>query len=221
MGNHHAALNLLNQLRLMGQKRYCVKLDVRKYFESIPHSVLLKKLFTALPDTSIRPLLESLLASHLGYRNLKRGIPIGNLTSQLFANFFLSSLDHLACEKLEISFTEDKKEKHGHYIRYMDDMVILADTKERAIHTAAALVHHAKNDLELNIPPEKFMVLGKDPIPFLGFVMSENGYRPLKRNERRFAKKMRRVTAQGASLSLKAQMQQSYESWQELEKIKV
>jgi retron-type reverse transcriptase len=221
MGNSHAALRLLEQLRLMGKERYCIKLDVRKYFESIPHSVLLKKLSESLPDKSINPLLESLLTSHPRYRDLKRGIPIGNLTSQLFANFYLSSVDRLACEKLNISFAEDKKEKHGHYIRYMDDMIILADTKDQAIDTATALVSHASHDLELSIPPEKFMVLGKDPVPFLGYVMSESGYWPLRRNERRFEKKMKRATSQGATLSLKAQMLQSYESWQELEKIRV
>lgn len=217
MGNRNASLRLLEQLRTMREKRYCIKLDVRKYFESIPHHILFAKLQSSLPDRSADKLLKSLIASHAVYRTRGRGIPIGNLTSQLFANFYLSSLDKFACMKLKIQFHEDHKEVHGCYLRYMDDMVILSDSKERAFDTATSLVRYAREELELTIPPEKMVVLGKDPIPFLGFVLSETGYRPLRRNERKFVKKVKRATAQGASLSKKAQMFQSYEAWQMLE----
>lgn len=217
MGNRNAALRLLEQLKIMGKNRYCIKLDVKKYFESIPHHVLIEKMQAALPDPSANNLMKSLIASHSTYHARKRGIPIGNLTSQLFANFYLSSLDRLACMKLKINFSEDHLEPHGCYIRYMDDMVILSKSKEQAFDTATSLVKHASDILELSIPPHKMAVLGKDPIPFLGFVLDETGFRPLRRNERKFVKKVKRATAQGKELSYKAQMIQSYESWQMLE----
>lgn len=221
MGNHNAATRLLDQLRLMGKKRYCIKLDVRKYFESIPHEIFLSRFLAKIEDRSLDELLKGLMASHARYSDLKRGIPIGNLTSQLFANFYLSSLDAIACEKLGIDFHEDKKEIHAFYIRYMDDLVIVANSKEDAFEVAMTLVKYARKDLELNIPPEKIVVLSNDPIPFLGFVLDENGHRPLRRNERKFVKKLKRATKQGVSSSYKAQMLQSYESWQLLDKVKV
>ncbi len=169
-----------------------------------------------LPDRSLDKLLGSLLASHPRYHEVRRGIPIGNLTSQLFANFYLASVDRMACDLLDIDYMEDKKEVHGHYVRYMDDMVILADNKIKAFEVATSLVKHAKEDLSLTIPPEKMMVIGSDPIPFLGFVLNHDGYRTLRRNERRFAKKLKRATENGARDSLKAQMRESFESWQNL-----
>lgn len=217
MGNRNAALRLLEQLKVMGKNRYCIKLDVKKYFESIPHHVLIEKMQAILPDPSANNLMKSLIASHSTYHARKRGIPIGNLTSQLFANFYLSTMDRLACMKLKINFSEDHLEPHGCYIRYMDDMVILSKSKEQAFDTATSLVKHASDILELSIPPHKMAVLGKDPIPFLGFVLDEIGFRPLRRNERKFVKKVKRATAQGRDLSYKAQMIQSYESWQMLE----
>jgi len=212
MGNRAAVLRLFRQLKAMGKNRYCIKLDVRKYFESIPHDRFLERFLPCLPDRSLDPLIRSLLASHPRYRERRRGIPIGNLTSQLFANFYLSSMDRLACDHLGISFEEDVREPHAHYLRYMDDMVILSTDKKRAFETAMALVHHATDNLGLGIPPEKRVVLANDPIPFLGFVLEEEGYRPLRRNERKFMNKLKRSVRKGEPLSVRAQRIQSYEA---------
>lgn len=114
---------------------------------------------------------------------------------------------------MDIYFYEDHKEPHAHYIRYMDDMVLLATDKDHALKVAEQLIKHAKDILKLTIPPEKTVILGSDPIPFLGFVLDENGHRSLRRNERKFAKKLKRADKNGVSLSLKAQMVQSFEAW--------
>ena len=218
MGNRNAVLRLKEQLLVMNKNRYCIKLDVQKYFDSIPHTVLCRNFLKELPDKSLDDLIHDLVGSHDGYALKGKGIPIGNLTSQLFANFYLSSIDKLACEKLGISHSVDHKESEAHYMRYMDDMVILTRDKSLAFEVAMALVKHAKENLELIIPPRKIMVLGSDPIPFLGFVLSEDDkYRPLRRNERKFVKKLKRATLKGKEFSLKAQMIQSYESWQNLD----
>jgi len=216
MGNLNAVIRLQEQLKIMGKDRYCIKLDVKKYFESIPHELLLNRFLDMLPDESLGKILKSLLASYPDYAKLKRGIPIGNLTSQLFANFYLSSIDQLSCKMLDINFEQDSKEKHAFYIRYMDDMVILANSKKKAFEVAVALVKHASEDLQLIIPPQKMMVIAADPIPFLGFVLNHDGIRALRRNEQRFAKKLIRADKAGANESLKAQMVLSFESWRNL-----
>lgn len=221
MGNRKAALRLQQQLRRVGQERYCVKLDVKKYFASINHKILYKHLKDVLPDSSLDKILWSLINSHKDYANQGKGIPIGNLSSQLFANFYLSKIDQEACKLLEINYYEDdlketNDKNDAYYIRYMDDMVILAKDKEKALKTATKLVKIAKESLHLEIPPNKFVVLGKDPIPFLGYVLDEHGSRVLRRNERKFIKKIKRLKKQGYNLAYRAQVIQSYEAWSKL-----
>jgi len=217
MGNQKAAIRLQKQLSIMGKNRYCVKLDVKKYFASINHKILFDRFMNFLPDNSLSTILWSLIESHADYNLKGRGIPIGNLTSQIFANFYLSLLDKKACELLKIDFFEDKYEEGAGYIRYMDDMVILADKKEKALYAASELVRIANSKLKVEIPTYKYVVLANDPIPFLGFVLSEDGGRPLRRNERRFTKKILRLKKQGRDLSYRAQVIQSYEAWQNLQ----
>jgi hypothetical protein len=213
-GNRNASSRLLEQLKVLGKKRYCIKLDVRKYFPHIDHSVLQKQLFSILDDKSITPLLSGLIASHPRYKITKCGIPIGNLTSQLFANLYLSPVDKLACELLDINFEDDSiLGEKNFYIRYMDDMIIIAETKEQAFYCANKLIRFAKEKLKLSIPPHKKVILANDPIPFLGFVLDTDSYRPLARNKRKLIKKIKRMDKLGSPLSDKAMVLQSYKAW--------
>lgn len=215
-GNRAVVLRLIHQLKLMGPQRYCIKLDVRKYFQSISHQILFNKLMKALPDDSIGPLLYDLIRSHQEYSKINRGIPIGNLTSQIFANFYLSEIDKAACTLLGINYHKDEYEPDTGYIRYMDDLVILTRNKESAFTVANKLIEIAENSLELNIPHEKKVPLNCDPIPFLGFVLSHDQQRVLRRNERKFRKKVKRLKKREVPLSYLAQVHLSYESWREI-----
>lgn len=205
-GNRQAALDLLEILRGYGQQRFVIKLDVAKYFASIDHHILLDKLLQALPDQSLAPLLSSLLRSHSEYAARACGIPIGNLTSQAFANFYLVSVDHLAAEELG----------DGFYLRYMDDMILGGCDKARVLDAAEAVIEHAQNVLKLAIPYHKRMPLGDAPVPFLGYVLDHSGYRLLSRNQRRFAKHMRRLEHAGARPSRKAQSELSFHAFANL-----
>jgi hypothetical protein len=217
MGNRNAAIRLQRQLRLMGQKRYCVKLDVKKYFASVNHEILFKFLMGVLPESSLNKILWSLIKSHDEYTARGSGIPIGNLSSQLFANFYLSKLDQKACELLGIDFFEDRYEEEAGYIRYMDDMIILASSKSEALKIATTLVELGRSELKVEIPDYKYVILANSPIPFLGYVLDESGYRPLRRNERKFTKKIKRLKKKGYDLAYRAQVMQSYEAWQNLQ----
>jgi RNA-directed DNA polymerase len=216
MGNRNAVVKLFEQLKFMGEKRYCIKLDVRKYFESIEHNILLNNFFRYLPDDSTHKLLRGLVSSHEKYRDKKRGLPIGNLTSQLFANFHLRDFDYFACELLNLNFYEENHPKENFYIRYMDDSVILTRSKEKSFMVANALIKFATEKLELNIPNEKKVILANDPIPFLGFVLNEKEYRTLRRNERKFGNKLRRCVKNNVPYSKRAQIIGSYEAWRNL-----
>lgn len=216
MGNRAAAIRLQKQLAIMGENRYCIKLDVEKYFASINHDILYNRLLDSLADTSLNKILYGLIKSNKHFNSLNMGIPIGNLTSQLFANFYLSEVDKKACELLEIDFYNDKFEEYAMYIRYMDDMVIISKSKEKAIKTATHLVNFSKRELKLDIPNNKYVVLANAPVPFLGYVLDSSGYRILRRNERKFAKKIKRLKKQSYNMAYLAQVNQSYQAWRDL-----
>ncbi len=214
-GNRMAVQRLRKQLQVMGPRRYAIKLDVKSYFASIDHGLLYRFVMGVLPDQSLGPILQSLLHSHPQQRAMGRGIPIGNLTSQLFANFYLARVDLAACAALGISYLDDKIVAQAGYIRYMDDLLILAATKAQAL-AAAAQVRTAANALKLSIPREKFIALGADPIPFLGFVISDNSYRPLRRNERRFVRQVKQVAAMPQLVYLH-ELRTSFNAWKDLD----
>jgi retron-type reverse transcriptase len=94
-----------------------LKLDVRKYFYSIDHAVLKQKLTRMIKDAPVLNLLFGIIDSY--HNSTGRGVPIGNLTSQFFANLYLSSMDHYILEQ----------QKPNAYVRYMDDFVLWAGSK--------------------------------------------------------------------------------------------
>ena len=86
---------------------------MKKYFDSISHGKLAA---TKFKDKALLNLFDRLLASYCVTEG--RGLPIGNLTSQYFANFYLGFFDHYAKEKMQVKG----------YVRYMDDVLLFADT---------------------------------------------------------------------------------------------
>lgn len=93
--------------------KYCLKMDVRKFFDSIPHDILLKKLHDLIHDDKFMAILEEILSV------TDVGLPLGFYTSQWLANWYLQDLDHFIKEDLDAS----------HYMRYMDDMVVFGSDK--------------------------------------------------------------------------------------------
>lgn len=216
MGNRNAAIRVFKQVQFMKKERYCIKLDVRKYFESINHEILFDSFKRFLPDNSVDNLLKNLIVSHCKYKEVGRGVPIGNLTSQLFANFYLREFDFLACKLLGIDFYNDENLEDNFYLRYMDDSVIITKNKAETFRVANKLIEFARERLKLNIPNEKKVMLANDPIPFLGFVLDSGYYRPLRRNERKLEKKLKRLDKKNAPNSKKAVIIQSYKAWRQL-----
>lgn len=104
-------------MKAMSRFKYVVKLDVRKYFDSISHEMLKTKLRRIYKDKRLLQVFYEIIDSYCVTDG--KGIPIGNLTSQYFANFYLSELDHLAKESLRIPV----------YLRYMDDILFFGDDK--------------------------------------------------------------------------------------------
>jgi retron-type reverse transcriptase len=168
--------------------RYVLQCDVRQFFPSIDHAILRGILARKIADHDVLWLIDRILESGLGvlsqeYQmqwfpgdnlfaiNRPRGLPIGNLTSQFWANCYLSPLDHFV-----------KRELHcGGYVRYVDDLLLFADNKQTLRAWRQAIVDRLA-DLRLTIHPGAHPRPVTEGIPFLGFVVFPT-HRRLKRRK--------------------------------------
>lgn len=176
--------------------RYVLKMDVQRYFPSIDHVLLKDKLRRMIGDGRVLTLLDLLidgsprLEAELDYfpgDNLlsplgrRRGIPIGNLTSQFFANLYLNDLDHELKQVWNVR----------PYLRYVDDMIILDDNKHRLADIRVWMRERLAKE-RLRLHPHKAQVSPvKVGLNVLGYVVTPTRRRLRNDNGHRFARKLR------------------------------
>ena len=142
-------------MKAMSRYAFVAKLDVRKYFDSISHDVLKAKLRRLFKDKQLLALFDAVIDSYSVDEG--RGLPIGNLTSQYFANFYLSEMDHYAKEVLKAPV----------YLRYMDDILLFGDDKATLKQQVEALGMLARGlQLEFKPPMVAKVEVG---VSFLGY----------------------------------------------------
>lgn len=157
---HHAAMLKLHDWIKGAPHRYVLKCDIKKFFPSIDRQILLRILRRRIKDEPFMACLEKLIVTAPG-----TGIPIGNLTSQLFANLYLNELDQFIKRKMRIR----------HYIRYMDDFVLVVETKTEALEARDVIETFLRENLHLELSPQKVMVGPcKEGVAFLGFYLKPN-----------------------------------------------
>jgi retron-type reverse transcriptase len=168
-GTHAAVLYAFNQCK---SRQYFLKLDVRKYFDSIDHTVLKLQLRRLIKDGRVLSLLFGIIDSYHTFPG--KGLPIGNLTSQFFANLYLSFLDHYILEQ----------EKPLGYVRYMDDFVFWCDDKQNLHAMLASITSYTSSTLKLEL---KAPVLGHSSqgLPFLGFLIKYSGIFLMRKSKQR------------------------------------
>jgi len=154
-----------------------LKLDVRKFFESIHHGVLKKQLLRLFKEQKLLSIFFQIIDSYTAHP--ERGVPIGNLTSQYFANHYLVGLDHFIKEKLGVAA----------YVRYMDDMVLWHSDKSVLRAAQAAIEGFVQNELQCDLKPA-LLNQTRLGIPFLGYKILPHHVRLLKNSKIRFARKM-------------------------------
>jgi retron-type reverse transcriptase len=148
--------------RRSGGPGFFLKMDVRKYFDSVDHRVLKELLSRLITGKEALRLFYTIIDSSSSV--FGKGLPIGNLTSQYFANHYLAVFDHYIKEKAQV-----KK-----YIRYMDDMLLFSEDKSRLKDLYAAAVSYAADNLLLKLKPAVIAPL-RDGAPFLGFLVKPQG----------------------------------------------
>ena len=121
-GMHNACLyvqEMMKHCKRIWNNYYVIKMDVAKYFQNIDKQILYEILCRKIKDKNLLWLSREILYSN----GVDKGLPIGNYTSQCFANIYLNELDQYMKHKLKLKYT----------CRYMDDVVALVNTKEEAI----------------------------------------------------------------------------------------
>lgn len=143
--------------RSNGSNGYILKCDVRKYFNSIDHEVLGQRIRRMdLPD-DVKWLLDKIIGSY-EYEE-RKGLPMGNQTSQWFALYYLDSLDRLVKEKLRIRY----------YSRYMEDMILIHPSKEYLQECLARMREHLEGELKLAFNEKTQIHAIRQGVDYLGF----------------------------------------------------
>ncbi|HEY4496511.1 MAG TPA: reverse transcriptase/maturase family protein [Candidatus Paceibacterota bacterium] len=144
---------------------WVLKCDIRKFFASIDHEILLKILSSRIQDKKTIWLLEKIVDSFHTVGFYVKGLPLGNLTSQLFANIYLNSFDQFMKHKL----------KAKHHIRYADDFAVFSENKDWLIEILSRLKNFLNDELKLEIHPDKiFIKTTASGVDFLGWVHFPN-----------------------------------------------
>ncbi len=165
-----------------------LKADIRKFFDSVPHDGLKALLRRKFKDGRLLGWFDRIIGTYETQPG--RGLPIGNLTSQHFANLYLDPLDRFARETL----------RAGGYVRYMDDFVLWSGEKDElkaARERVAALVAER---LGLELKDEPYLNRTRHGMDFLGMRVFPGVVRLNRRSKERFAEKARRygwLLAQG------------------------
>ncbi len=158
--------------------RYVAKLDVRKYFDSIHHDVLKAKLRRMFKDPALLSLMDKIIDSYEVLPN--QGLPIGNLTSQYFANHYLSRLDHWLVDVVRVPV----------YVRYMDDILVFGDSREELLSLVRQIRSVVREQECLEFKPELLHPTSLG-IPFLGYKLFPNRLLLNGRSKRRFKEKLK------------------------------
>lgn len=174
MGLHKASRRLSRALKDVDQTKYCLKMDIKKFYPNVDHDILKSLLRRKFKDQDLLWLLDEIIDS-------AAGIPIGNYLSQYFANFYLTYFDHWIKEDLRIK----------HYYRYADDIVILSDNKDYLHGILYKIREYLKINLKLEIKGnyQVFPVESRG-IDFLGYVHYHTHTLLRKTIKKRFARKV-------------------------------
>jgi retron-type reverse transcriptase len=161
---------------------YVLKCDILKYFYSVDHAVLKSIISRVIYDKKLLRLIYKIIQSYEPAEQDGKGIPIGALTSQLFANIYLDPLDHFIKEDCRTGF----------YARYMDDFVIIHKDKEYLSELLCKIENFLHDRLKLNLNPKTGIFPGRHGIGFCGYRIWPTHIKPrkstVKRAKRRFKK---------------------------------
>ena len=138
-------------------RAYFLQFDIKKYFDSVDHKILISLIQDKIKDKSLLAVIKKIIESKRG----EKGLPIGNLTSQLFANIYLNKLDHFVKEKLQARY----------YVRYMDDFILFHAKPKTLLTWQSDIKIFLERELKLTLHQKRSGVQPIDRIDFLGLTL--------------------------------------------------
>jgi len=171
----HKAINRFCSFAYQASKNntktlWVLKCDIRKFFASIDQKILTTILQSRIQDPDILWLLRQVIESFPPTQDIPtfsrmlecpKGLPLGNLTSQLFVNIYMNEFDQFVKHRLKVKY----------YIRYADDFVVISHDKEWLAHTLRCIEEYVQEELKLKLHPDKVSIQTlASGIDFLGWV---------------------------------------------------
>lgn len=150
-GMHEASTKVMNHVR---SYKYCLKADIRKFYPSIDHEILMKIIENKIKCEPTLNLLRNIVFSYPGGKNA----PIGNYTSQWFGNLYMNELDWYIKQNL----------KTKAYIRYCDDFVLFGNNKKELHHKKELIEKFVKDKLDLRFSKSTIFPVTQG-VDFLGY----------------------------------------------------
>lgn len=179
-GTHLAMKRLKVIIQSKNPPRYYLKCDIKKYFPNIDQEILKNIISKKIKDSRLLNIIYKIIESDHSEFGEHKGIPIGNLTSQLFANIYLNQLDQYIKQKLKIKY----------YFRYVDDLLIFSNIKKELHIYKSKIRKFLKKELYLEMPKTKTrMGLLKTGVDFVGYQIYPEYIRVRKSNLRNFLKR--------------------------------
>jgi RNA-directed DNA polymerase len=166
------------------ENKYVWRSDIKKFFDSVNHTALLSAISLKVGDIQALEIIKKIVNSYSV--NQKTGIPIGNLTSQIFSNIYFNEFDRFVKHYL----------KPLAYLRYGDDFIII-DNKSRIDNNRTRSIDFLKQNLFLNINPNNDIIIkARQGIKFLGVNITKDG---VDLNNRNWQKSLENVNIQNLS----------------------
>ena len=188
---------------------FCLKADIKHYFEEVDHKILIRILRRKINDKQTINLIIKILKNNaqsdsvwVGRTEACKGMPLGNLTSQFFANIYLNELDYFVKHKIKAKY----------YIRYVDDFVIVHNSKSQLKIWKNEIEEFLKAKLKLELHQDKSKIIPlSHGIDFVGFRNFYNFKLLRKRNIRNMERKVKMFNKK---LITKDKLNESFQGWQ-------
>lgn len=179
-GMHNACLyvqEMMKHCKRIWNNYYIIKMDVTKYFQNIDKQILYEILCKKIKDKNLLWLTREILYSN----GVDKGLPIGNYTSQCFANIYLNELDQYMKHKLKLKYT----------CRYMDDVVALVNTKKEAIEKLNLIRSFLKEKLCLELNRKTQIFQSTQGVNFCGYKINAYRLKIRDKGKRKLKKKVK------------------------------
>lgn len=181
-GMHKACFYVQNSMKhckRIWNEYYILKMDVAKYFDNINKEILLNIIKRKIKDEKIIWLIKEILYA----QPREKGLEIGNYTSQMFANIYLNEIDQYIKHSLKIKY----------YCRYLDDSIVIVQTKEEAKKALEEIRKFLKENLELELNKKTQIFKNKQGVNFCGYKINEYRLKIRDKGKRKLKNKVKKL----------------------------